>query len=105
MVTTHELSVVSTVGLRDCDYEIGPFITLVDGPGFEFVWAERRELVLAQAAGSSLVALSRSDMLDTKGLNNIKNLLSLYSENLIELSSIKGIGIDTIMKLIDFVGS
>jgi len=93
--------VVSTVGLRDCSYEVGPFITLVDGPDFELVWAERQKLVLAQIAGADLVAVSRADMQNSKKLADIKKLLEPYSQNLIELSSLKGLGLASVMRLVD----
>ena len=36
-VVTQELRDVSAMGLRDIKYDIGPFITLVDGPDFDFL--------------------------------------------------------------------
>jgi G3E family GTPase len=101
MVTTQELTAVATVGLRDCSYEVGPFITLVDGPDFEFVWAERQKLVLAQIAGADLVAVSRVDLQDNNNLAEIKKSLEPYSHNLIELSSVKGLGLGSVMRLMD----
>ena len=41
MVVTQELLDVTAMGLRDIHYDIGPFITLVDGPQFGFMWNER----------------------------------------------------------------
>jgi G3E family GTPase len=101
MVTTRELAAAATIGLRDCAYDIGPFITLVDGPDFEFVWAERRNLVVAQIAGADLVAVSRVDMQEDEKLAEIKQCLKPHARNLVELSPMKGRGLESVMKLLD----
>lgn len=101
MVTTQELTAVASAGLRDCTYDVGAFITLVDGPDFEVVWAERQRLVLAQIAGADLVAISRADMQDDKRLAEIKSLLQPHSRNVVELSPLNGLGLESVMKLVN----
>ena len=98
MVVTQELRDVSAMGLRDIRYEIGPFITLVDGPLFEFLWSERRTLLLGQVKDADLVAVSRADSIDTRELNTIRQELDRYSSNVIALSIRNGDGLAEVVK-------
>ena len=61
MVTTQEMRNVSAMGRRDVRYESGPFITLINGLDFEFLWNERRRLVSEQINGADWVILNRMD--------------------------------------------
>jgi G3E family GTPase len=83
MVVTQELRNVAAMGLRDIDYQTGPFITLVDGPLFEFLWSERRALLLGQVEDADLVAISRVDLIGDDELRNIGNVLKDYCDPLI----------------------
>lgn len=98
MVVTQELRDVTAMGLRDIRYDIGPFITLVDGPLFEFLWSERRTLLLGQVKDADLVAVSRADSIDAGELNIIRQTLDRYSSNLIALSIRNGDGLAEVVK-------
>lgn len=93
MVVTRELRNVAAMGLRDIDYETGPFITLVDGPLFEFLWSERRTLLLGQVNDADLVAISRVDLIGDDELANISNLLKDHCGGSIPLSAHNGTGV------------
>jgi len=93
MVVTRELRNVAAMGLRDIDYETGPFITLVDGPLFEFLWSERRTLLLGQVNDADLVAISRVDLIGDDELANISNLLKNHCGGSIPLSAHNGTGV------------
>ena len=56
-------------------YEIGPMVTLIDGPNFSFIWTERRELIRRQMEDADIVAISRVDELEEKTLSQIKDTL------------------------------
>lgn len=101
MVTAEELRAAVAAGRRDCTYDIGPFITLVDGAEFEATWAERRKLVLAQIAGADLVAISRADMLREHKRDEIGDVLKQDSKNIVQLSTLKEFGMEPIMRLVD----
>lgn len=101
MVTTQELVAASKLAQRDCKYEIGPVITLVNSEDFEFLWEERRNLLVAQMEGADLVALSRADLQEKTELGKIKTAIEPFSREIIELSTIEGKGIEKIMSLID----
>jgi G3E family GTPase len=98
MVVTQELRDVTAMGLRDIRYDIGPFITLVDGPLFEFLWSERRALLLGQVKDADLVAVSRADSIDVGELNKVRQALSGYCSNLIPLSVRSGDGLAEVVK-------
>ena len=98
MVVTQELRDVTAMGLRDIRYDIGPFITLVDGPLFEFLWSERRSLLLGQVKDADLVAVSRADSIDVGELNKVRQALSGYCSNLIPLSVRSGDGLAEVVK-------
>ena len=98
MVVTQELRDVTAMGLRDIRYDIGPFITLVDGPLFEFLWSERRSLLLGQVKDADLVAVSRADSIDAGELNKVRQALDRYCSNVITLSVRSGDGISEVVK-------
>ncbi len=99
MVVTRELKDVAAMGLRDIHYETGPFITLVDGPLFEFLWSERQALLLGHVKDADLVAVSRVDLIDDDELRNIGNVLKEYCDPLI-LSVHEGAGVKEMVNLI-----
>ena len=86
MISTKELRTVTTMGLRDIKYDIGPFITLIDGPSFSFNWEERPKLLLGQIQDADTVALSRTDMIDSKQIETIRETLDVTRNNLLLLS-------------------
>ena len=86
MIVTKELRNVTKMGLRDIQYDIGPFITLIDGPSFSFNWEERPKLLLGQMQDADRVALSRTDMIDSKQIEHIRKILDVAGNNLLLLS-------------------
>jgi G3E family GTPase len=86
MIVTKELRNVTKMGLRDIQYDIGPFITLIDGPSFSFNWEERPKLLLGQMQDVDRVALSRTDMIDSKQIEHIRKILDVAGNNLLLLS-------------------
>ena len=98
MVVTQELRDVTAMGLRDIRYEIGPFITLVDGPLFDFLWSERRTLLLGQVKDADLVAVSRADAIEAGELIKVRQALDRYCSNLITLSVRSGDGPAEVVK-------
>ncbi len=81
LVVTKEMQNVLPMGQRDVQYEIGPFITLIDGPTFEFAWEERNKLLQKHILDSDRVYISRSDRIDNAKIDNIKNALeSIYDK-------------------------
>ena len=78
MVVTQELQNVAAMGHRDVRYQVGPLITLVDAPRFEFLWAERQRLIIGQIKDADIVALSRTDMLEDSTPEEIRNVLRPY---------------------------
>ncbi len=98
MVTTQELRNVTGMGLRDIRYTIGPFVTLVDGPLFEFLWSERRALLLSQVKDADLVAVSRSDSIAAAEVAEIRQALDPHCSNLITLSVRVGDGLAEVLK-------
>jgi G3E family GTPase len=101
MVMTRELRDVTAMGLRDIRYEVGPFITLVDGPAFEFLWSERRALLLGQVKDADLVAVSRVDLIGAHELENINRLLHDDCGPLTPLSAQNGTNVEEVVKLMD----
>ena len=101
MVVTKELRNVSAMGLRDVTYEVGPFITLVDGPTFNFSWQERRALLLGQIADADLVVLSRSDLIDSGRLEEIGKTLNEHLKSVIGLSTPLGLGVKEVVEMVE----
>jgi G3E family GTPase len=98
MVLTHELRSVSVMGKRDVSYDIGGFITLIDGPSFESTWRERKDLLIGQIKNADLVMLSRSDLLKEAEMTGIRRVLSGHTENLSLLSTRQSIGVDQVFQ-------
>jgi G3E family GTPase len=86
MIVTNELRNVTKMGLRDIQYDIGPVITLIDGPSFSFNWEERPKLLLGQMQDADRVALSRTDMIDSTQIEHIRKILDVAGDNLLLLS-------------------
>jgi G3E family GTPase len=101
MVVTRELKDVTAMGLRDIRYGAGPFITLVDGLQFPFLWSERRALVLGQVKDADLVAISRMDLISSHDVETINGLLQDHCGLLIPLSAQNGDNMEEVMKRID----
>ena len=99
MVVTRELRDVASMGLRDIHYETGPFITLLDGPLFEFLWSERKALLLGYVKDADLVAVSRVDLLEDHELKHIGNLLKDHCHGWIPLSTHNGTGVTEVVNL------
>ena len=89
------------MGLRDVKYDMGPFITLVDGPTFEFSWQERKALLLGHITDADQVVISRSDLLEKEKLQNIKKILKEYVDGIIGLSTNRGFGVAEVMEKFD----
>ena len=94
MIVTEELRNVAAMGRRDVRYEIGPFITLVDGPLFRFLWQERRKLLLGQVSDADRVVISRCDQIDPQELQEIQGFLADYHNGIQELSVHQNLGIE-----------
>jgi G3E family GTPase len=101
MVVTRELKDVTAMGLRDIRFGAGPFITLVDGPQFPFLWSDRRALLLGQVKDADLVAVSRMDLIGSRDMETINGLLQSLCGPLIPLSAQNGDGMGEVMKRID----
>ena len=99
MVVTRELRDVAAMGLRDIDYETGPFITLVDGPLFDFLWSERQPLLLGQVKDADLVAVSRVDLMGVGELETVKSLLKDYCGRILPLSAQNGTNLEEVVNL------
>lgn len=74
------------MGLRDIEYDIGPFITLIDGPSFSFQWEERSKLLLGQIQDADRVAISRTDRIETNQVEQIRGILNTHCKKLLLLS-------------------
>ena len=86
MIVTRELRDVVKIGLRDIKYDIGSFVTLIDGPSFSFQWEERSKLLLGQVQTADIIAISRTDMIESNQIEQIRNTLTLTDNNLLLLS-------------------
>lgn len=73
------------MGLRDIQYTIGPFITLVDGPTFSFHWEERPRLIFGQIQDADTIAISRTDRIDSGKIAAIRTTLNLMDRNILLL--------------------
>lgn len=83
MIVTRELRDVVKMGLRDMRYDIGPIITLIDGPSFEFQWEERPRLLTGQIEGADIVAISRADLIDKERVEQICTQLGVTDQPLL----------------------
>ncbi len=86
MVVTAEMRDVAAMGRRDARYDIGPLITLVDAPRFDFMWVERHQLMLGQINGADVVALSRADRAQNPSPGDIRQILAPYTKEPLLLS-------------------
>jgi G3E family GTPase len=100
MVVTSEMRSVTSMARRDMTYDIGPFITLVDGPAFPTLWQERRPLLLGQLTGADLVVVSKADLMDAGRMAEIINTLKAHCYDIIQLSARSGSGIEEVVKTI-----
>ena len=73
---------MAAMGHRDIRYQIGPLITLVDAARFDFMWAERQQLILGQITGADLVVLSRIDQLKESSPDDIHQTLRPHCNGL-----------------------
>ncbi len=96
-VVTQELRDVAAMGLRDIKYDVGPFITLVDGPDFDFLWQERNPLLVGQINDADLVAISRVDLIQSEQIEAIQNTLNEYRNPVFGLSLRQGIGLEEVI--------
>ncbi len=87
MIVTRELRDVVKMGLRDIHFDIGPFVTLIDGPSFTFQWNEREKLLRGQIHDADRVAISRTDTIDKEQIEQIKNKLDVAGSNVLLLST------------------
>jgi G3E family GTPase len=98
MVLTQEMHDATRMGLRDVSYDVGPFITLIDGPAFGQVWEERQPLIRGQIHRADLVAVSRSDMLSGEEYSKIIDGLDGVSNSILQLSVKNGIGLEEVIQ-------
>jgi len=85
MIVTRELRDVVKMGLRDIDYDIGPFVTLIDGPSFSFQWEERSKLLLGQVENADRVAISRTDKIESSEIEQIRGIIKIPDNKLLLL--------------------
>jgi G3E family GTPase len=97
MVVTRELRDVAAMARRDIAFEPGPFITLVNGPEFEFDWEERQALLTGQMHGADVVAISRFDGVDERLLTVLRQNLTGCADGLLPLSSHRNVGMDALL--------
>lgn len=97
LVVTKEIRDVAAMALRDVSYDIGPLITLVDGPMFDSWWSERKELLLGQIADADLVAVSRADLLEPERLEQVQGTLKAYTNGIMTLSTRRDWGVNEVM--------
>ena len=97
MVVTRELKDVMAMGRRDIVYEIGPLITLVNGPEFDSLWEYRSFLMIGQMKDADLVAITRSDLMDAHSIHELEQKLTTYSNALLPLSVPCDMGVNDVM--------
>jgi len=100
MVVNAEMRHVCAMGRRDTDFEEGPFITLLNGPHFDFLWAERMALINGQVRGADAVAIGRADAVDAEMRGMIRAALKELGVDPFPLSSTNEEGVDRLMALI-----
>jgi G3E family GTPase len=101
MVVSAEMRHVCAMGRRDTAYEAGPLITLVDGPRFDFLWAERSQLIMGQVRGADIVAVGRSDLVEVGTEAMIRQCLNGVFNEIILVSSVNGTGLDHLMAMMN----
>jgi G3E family GTPase len=103
LVVTAEMRNVVRMGLRDIIYEVGPYITLINGLDFQALWRERRPLLLGQINLADIVALSQADLLNSEQVAEILDILKPHCDDAILLSSRSGAGIEEMLKTVEGV--
>jgi G3E family GTPase len=98
MVLTQEMLDATRMGLRDVSYDIGPFITLIDGPAFNQIWEERQPLLRGQIYKADLVAVSRADLLSEGDYLSVINTLDGVSSSILGLSVETGKGFEEVIR-------
>ena len=101
MVVSAEMRHVCAMGRRDTAYEAGPLITLVDGPHFDFLWAERSQLIKGQVRGADVVAVGRADLIDAETEAMIRDSLDGVFPDIMLVSSMNGTGLDRLMAIMN----
>ncbi len=97
MVVTQELKNVMAMGRRDITYEIGPMITLIDGPDFDSLWQDRSFLMIGQIKDASMVLLTRTDLVEEACIHEIQQRLLNYTDSLVPVSVPSDRGIQEVM--------
>jgi G3E family GTPase len=98
MVLTQEMLDATRMGLRDVSYDIGPFITLVDGPDFTQVWENRQPLLRGQIHKADLVAISRADLVPPDAYQGIVDALDGISNSIVRLSVKRERGLEEVVQ-------
>jgi G3E family GTPase len=98
MVLTQEMLDATRMGLRDVSYDVGPFITLIDGPAFAQIWEERQPLLRGQIHRADLVAISRADLVPPELYPKIAEAVDGLPNSIIRLSVEKGQGLEEVMQ-------
>lgn len=98
-VITLEILPVLSMGKRDVDYEIGPVFALIDAPGFEYSWKERRQTLRNYMVGCDTIAITRVDLVDRKRLQIIRNTVKndVGKDNILCVSIPDQRGIDEVI--------
>ena len=96
MVVTSEMRQVIAMGARDISFDTGPLITLIDGPNFDSLWNERRQLIIGQITDADVIAVSRTDRISNSDVKAIHSWLSPYSQNLRSVSTLDDSGVKPI---------
>ncbi len=86
------------MGRRDVRYDIGPYITLINGPQFPTLWQERQTLLRGQLTGADLVAVNKIDLLNADRLVEINQTLNGLCGRLIPLSARSGEGLEVVVQ-------
>jgi len=97
MVVTQELRNVMAMGRRDISYEIGPLITLVNGPEFDSLWEDRSFLMIGQMKDADLVALTRFDLMDEQDIHDLELSVSAHASSLLPLSVPCNMGVNEVL--------
>ena len=101
LVVTEEMRTATRMALRDVNYTSGPFVTLVDGPGFQDLWRDRQPLLLGQLSGADLVAVSKSDLISAVRMEAIMDTLKGYCRGILRLSVHSGSGLGELVKAME----
>jgi G3E family GTPase len=97
MVVTRELRDVAAMARRDISFDLGPYVTLVNGPEFESDWQEREALLTGQVLNADVVAISRFDRVDERLLAVLQRNLADWAGGLLPLSIHRNIGMDELL--------